>query len=69
LLYASPGHPSCFEARSMWGASSRSSSGSSSMTDLINKLKEYDYWRIFSRFAVGTIVMYVLKIMKDAPNG
>jgi hypothetical protein len=53
----------------MWGASSRSSSGSSSMTDLINKLKEYDYWRIFSRFAVGTIVMYVLKIMKDAPNG
>lgn len=34
----------------------------------IDKLKEFDYWKIFSRVAVGSILCYILKAMKDVPN-
>jgi len=41
---------------------------SNPIIDWINKLKDYDYWRIFSRVAIGSIVFYILKVMKDVPN-
>lgn len=34
----------------------------------IDKLKGFDYWKIFSRVAVGSILCYILKVMKDVPN-
>ena len=51
-----------------WGGTPRNNSANNAISDFINKLKEYDYWKIFSRLAVGTIVMYILKVMKDVPG-
>lgn len=42
------------------------SASNNPVMDWINQLKEYDYWKIFSRVAVGAVAMYILKIMKES---
>lgn len=36
--------------------------------DWINKLKDFDYWKIFFRVVVGFIVFYIFKVMKEVFN-
>lgn len=36
------------------------------IVDWINSLKVYDYWKIFSRVAVGAVALYIMKIMKES---
>lgn len=36
------------------------------IVDLVNFLRDYDCWKIFSRVVVEAIAMYILKIMKES---